>query len=706
MYSTLDYLLAVRDALDGTPEMAKMMDSCFGGLFKILARRLLMGRVIQGMMTRQVVTKKKYEMWPVFGGKPLRFSLVEFGEVTGLPCGEFEDGYNIDYQIPVKEENYDYWDRLIGSNMDATVEDLVLLIKSDREMSGWGILRLCLLIIVDGVLVATTQKTRPTLKYVKLVENLKKLFTFPWGKRPPPRVMGKCEDPTGDFCKKLRQKTVKTVGFPLALQLVALQAIPQLISLVGGDDSVTEKYDKKVDYMVKLIKEMYVFTKAHWGGGDAGDPALEIQGRGLTVEGHVLKQRRMSAYFKRGTAVDEEIFLKVEAQVEELGREVKRLKGVVEKHATCLKKRRNRKRGRARRSGEKIIRSQGLRKLRVRWMVWIAKKIVGGVGDRPKCTRDDSGSSAEEETILLARLKEGDGVRAEWVEGGTTGAGEKVMYQGATSNTFFVTEDEGGDAVGDNESGVGVWKDVYPLTYVDEAGMDDVCAANEARSERHKPVVDEEELAVVLLSKDQYQVPDIVPFYEDCDYRFFERVLLANINMMHYDAGGYDADNRFFVDLETPQKWVTSTHIGMLMEYNFQRHGFEALRNRAILCISLVDWSILVMDPNPRLKTTEEVDVLMEPLATILPYIAKKVCPASAVGEHHLVLFHVERLTGVYENVQSCDYGSVAVKFMEMHATWDNNPMMVGLTDDLVDIFMKQYAMELYISMIVPLYLR
>lgn len=28
---------------------------------------------------------------------------------------------------------------------------------------------------------------------------------------------------------------------------------------------------------------------------------------------------------------------------------------------------------------------------------------------------------------------------------------------------------------------------------------------------------------------------------------------------MHCDAGGYDLKNKFFVDLATPQKWVTST---------------------------------------------------------------------------------------------------------------------------------------------------
>ena len=99
MYLTVDLLLWVRDVLSGTPEMDMLLVSCFGDLFRIPARWLLAGKVVHSMMTRQVVTKKKYEMWPVFGGgKPLRFSLVEFGEVTGLPCGEFEDGYSFDYQ--------------------------------------------------------------------------------------------------------------------------------------------------------------------------------------------------------------------------------------------------------------------------------------------------------------------------------------------------------------------------------------------------------------------------------------------------------------------------------------------------------------------------------------------------------------------------------------------------------------------------------
>lgn len=77
----------------------------------------------------------------------------------------------------------------------------------------------------------------------------------------------------------------------------------------------------------------------------------------------------------------------------------------------------------------------------------------------------------------------------------------------------------------------------------------------------------------------------------------------------------------------------------------------------------------------------------------------------SAVGKHQLVPFHVEKLSGVYENVRSGDCGPVAVKLMEIHAIWDNNLTMGGLTDDLVDIFRKQYARELYSSLVVLMYL-
>ncbi|CAN7128203.1 unnamed protein product [Brassica rapa subsp. narinosa] len=61
-----------------------------------------------------------------------------------------------------------------------------------------------------------------------------------------------------------------------------------------------------------------------------------------------------------------------------------------------------------------------------------------------------------------------------------------------------------------------------------------------------------------------------------------------------------------------------------------------------------------------------------------------KVCPADAVGDRAEAPFRVIR----------------------MHFTGDRNPKMAGLTYDLVDIFRKHYAMDIYKGVVVPLYLR
>ncbi|CAG7897245.1 unnamed protein product [Brassica rapa] len=64
----------------------------------------------------------------------------------------------------------------------------------------------------------------------------------------------------------------------------------------------------------------------------------------------------------------------------------------------------------------------------------------------------------------------------------------------------------------------------------------------------------------------------------------------------------------------------------------------------------------------------EEVEELMERVACMLPYIAKK--------------------------------------FLEMHATGNPTPIMSGLTDEMVDIFRKHYAMDIYKGGVLRLYLQ
>lgn len=245
VYSTMEYLVIVRKALQETPVYDRLMGSCFGKLYDLPVRRCSYASVmIHGMLARQVVTKKWYEMWPVFGGKPWKFSLVEFGAVTGLSCGEFEEGYVPDFQPAFNDDDYAYWDKLFDGKRDITIPEVVKMVTEDLTLSRAKRFKLCLLIIVDGVLIPSVHPVRPTPKHVKLLENLKDFLSFPWGREsffwtvstmiPAKRVIGRCDDPVGEFCTKLRQKTKKMAGFPLALQLVAYEFIPQLLARLGA----------------------------------------------------------------------------------------------------------------------------------------------------------------------------------------------------------------------------------------------------------------------------------------------------------------------------------------------------------------------------------------------------------------------------------------------------------------------------------------
>ncbi|CAN6969244.1 unnamed protein product [Brassica oleracea var. botrytis] len=51
-------------------------------------------------------------------------------------------------------------------------------------MLGKKKLHLALIIIVDGVLIAHQQTPRPTLKYVRMVQDVDTFCSHPWGREP------------------------------------------------------------------------------------------------------------------------------------------------------------------------------------------------------------------------------------------------------------------------------------------------------------------------------------------------------------------------------------------------------------------------------------------------------------------------------------------------------------------------------------------
>ncbi|CAN6863909.1 unnamed protein product [Brassica oleracea] len=242
-YSSPDLLPFIRNVLRDTPEFETIRRSCFGKLFDLPARQCPVScKLIHAFLTRQLVCLPKNTLWSAFGDFPFRYGLEEFGTVTGLPCGSYPERYNLKTGKAIVAGKDRVWKRLFGKKKFVTIADLCRMLETDKDMDGWKKIRIALIIIVGGVLIAHKQEARPTPRYVRMVENLKTFLAFPWGResflktiscmKPPSFVPKKCEDPVATLVKTLKQRSFRLQGFPLSLQLVAFRSIPLLLDYI------------------------------------------------------------------------------------------------------------------------------------------------------------------------------------------------------------------------------------------------------------------------------------------------------------------------------------------------------------------------------------------------------------------------------------------------------------------------------------------
>ena len=230
-----------------------------------------------------------------------------------------------------------------------------------------------------------------------------------------------------------------------------------------------EKYDKKVENMLGMIKSGYAFSKGDWGGGDGGDPiykhGVKVNAKkrkgaahiGVT-EAPVLKQRHVSGYFRRGAMVDAEQYRRMEAHVQELVLEVQKLKNVVERQGRKFEKWKTFVKGKSSIKKQGSIKSRSKRRTlqgregTVRRCPEAEDENDSAEDDVPAISAGDtqgerdirtpeqsSRSISEDRPSLIVRLPPGDGVPLQWVE---PGAGDKVVYRAVHSQTFFVHSKE------------------------------------------------------------------------------------------------------------------------------------------------------------------------------------------------------------------------------------------------------------------------
>lgn len=145
-----------------------------------------------------------------------------------------------------------YWKELFGDDTDTTLADLYEILKATPDIQSDKRLRLALILILDGVLIANDlpHQITPTPKYVGMLEDIESFLRFPWGRESFLRTVtcmvpgqkpivqlrkrkaSEVVDPISSLCERLQQKTVWIQGFPLILQLLAYQSIPPLLSRI------------------------------------------------------------------------------------------------------------------------------------------------------------------------------------------------------------------------------------------------------------------------------------------------------------------------------------------------------------------------------------------------------------------------------------------------------------------------------------------
>jgi len=249
-YSELSLIDDIANALDAE-DMKILRESQFGKLFDFSESAAYSGKLIHFLLTRQLVVRKKQEIWVIFSGSPVRFSISEFQNVTGLNCDKpprMKERKGKRKLAPGK-----YWYSLFDRS-DVSVEWVVGRLKK-RVVQDQGIrLRYAVLALIDGVLCPTSGRSKISPVHADMAENLDMFLNFPWGTMS---FLMTLKSVTARGADKLMRKSITVQGFPHALQLLLLQSVPRIRELqfpeaVEDSDSEMEETDTEIERLWSL----------------------------------------------------------------------------------------------------------------------------------------------------------------------------------------------------------------------------------------------------------------------------------------------------------------------------------------------------------------------------------------------------------------------------------------------------------------------
>ncbi|WZZ90446.1 hypothetical protein YC2023_119025 [Brassica napus] len=218
-HSIVAYIKTVKEIL-GNDEFNRIRGTFLGPVIKLGERSLkLSAKIVHAVLTKSIKTVKRHESWFHFGAQPMRFSIREFHMVTGLKCsGEARE--------PREETERFKWDFLKGRTH--TVKDVEKQLRNTREDASDERFCLAMLLLIESILLQKSLLdggTTFTLDYVKIVQDMDVLMTYPWG-RTTYNLLLKSLQRAID--KSLDKNNYDLQGFPMAFLIWILESVPLL----------------------------------------------------------------------------------------------------------------------------------------------------------------------------------------------------------------------------------------------------------------------------------------------------------------------------------------------------------------------------------------------------------------------------------------------------------------------------------------------
>ncbi|CAN7009461.1 unnamed protein product, partial [Brassica oleracea var. botrytis] len=172
---------ALRKALTDD-EFEELKESSLGVFIKFKEQGFgWASRLVHYMLSFKLDIKKKYEMWSLVGPEPLRFSLLEFENLTGLNCEYIED-----LETPkcdVTPEMVSFWG-MLGVHLEAgpTTDQIIAALKRCGDWSREDRKRLAYLSIFTGFIEGRKFSTATRSTLARLVMDLERFENYPWGR--------------------------------------------------------------------------------------------------------------------------------------------------------------------------------------------------------------------------------------------------------------------------------------------------------------------------------------------------------------------------------------------------------------------------------------------------------------------------------------------------------------------------------------------